>query len=70
MVLVPRPKLLEARPMTEDERSELSDREAAYLAEERVTPSRWVAADGSNFTHLYKISWSKRYRQGEPISSA
>jgi hypothetical protein len=42
--------------------SALQAEEARYLQEERQTPARWTAANGEEFTHLYKI-WSRRVSQ-------
>ncbi|RMG89597.1 MAG: hypothetical protein D6706_21055 [Chloroflexi bacterium] len=62
VVIIPRQEQLTAQPMTETELETLRAQEAAYLAEEQETPTRWTAASGDSFTHLYKI-WSGRHRQ-------
>lgn len=62
VVVIPRPEKAEAQPMGQAELAALQAREAEYLAEEQTTSSRWTAASGDSFTHLYKI-WSKKRRQ-------
>jgi len=61
VVVIPRPEQLEARPFTADELAEINQRQQQYLDEEKTTPSRWTAASGDQFTHLYK-QWSARFR--------
>ena len=63
VVVVPRPEALTAEPMSTAELEEIEQRRTAYLEEEKTTSSRWTAATGDTFTHLYK-EWSKRYRSG------
>jgi hypothetical protein len=62
LVLVPQKANLEARPLDPAELAELQAAESRYLDEEQRTPSRWTAASGDEFTHLYRI-WSARHRQ-------
>ncbi len=64
VVVVPRHEPLTAEPMSTAELEVIEQRRTAYLEEEKTTPSRWTAATGDTFTHLYK-EWSKRYRSGE-----
>ncbi|MCI0393955.1 MAG: hypothetical protein L0332_08400 [Chloroflexi bacterium] len=64
VVPIPGQEAYELQQMTESELESVIEREEAYVAEERVTPTRWVSAEGFEFTHLYK-NWSRRYRQGE-----
>jgi hypothetical protein len=66
VVVVPRPEQLTAEPLTAAELEEIAQRRAVYLQEEQTTPTRWQAATGDTFTHLYK-EWSKRYRRGEEL---
>lgn len=61
VVVVPRHEQLEARPFTADELAEINQRQQQYLDEEKTTSSRWTAASGDQFTHLYK-QWSARFR--------
>jgi hypothetical protein len=49
--------------LSADEIAALEAEEGRYLREERMTPTRWAAANGEEFTHLYKI-WSRREGQG------
>lgn len=62
VVMVPRHDGLAAEPLTGDELAAYQAEEAAYLAEEATTPTRWQAASGDWFTHLYKL-WSQRFRK-------
>ena len=61
VVVIPRHEGLEAQPLTDAELAVVQEQEAAYLAEEKSTPTRWTAASGDSFTHLYK-TWANRYR--------
>lgn len=61
-VLIPRHESLQAQSLTGEELAALQQREADYRAEEQTTPTRWTAATGDSFTHLYKV-WS-RVRRG------
>ncbi|MGH2537593.1 MAG: hypothetical protein ACRDHL_09390 [Candidatus Promineifilaceae bacterium] len=54
-----------SRALAAAEQEALNAREAAYLAAEQATPSRWQAANGETFTHLYK-EWSARLRRLRP----
>lgn len=65
VVLVPRHEGLDATQLDEPEAEEIAAREAAYVAEEATTPTRWQAASGDWFSHLYK-EWSRRIRKGMP----
>jgi hypothetical protein len=58
-VLIPRPESGQARPLEGEELVIVRQREAAYRAEEQMTPTRWTAATGDSFTHLYRV-WSRR----------
>jgi hypothetical protein len=62
VVVMPRQEQMEIRPLDPTEQAALAQREAAYVAEEATTPSRWVDNHGNIFTHLYK-QWSSSYRQ-------
>ena len=62
VIVVPRHETFEATPMSTEEIEEVERSQAAYLEEELTTPTRWFAATGNPFTHVYKIR-SKRYRQ-------
>lgn len=66
VVVVPRIEGVTAEPMTAEELEEIEQRRQSYLEEEKTTPTRWQAATGDTFTHLYK-EWSKRYRKGEEL---
>ncbi|MCB8946275.1 MAG: hypothetical protein H6658_21220 [Ardenticatenaceae bacterium] len=61
VVVIPRHEQMDIRPLTETEQTALAQREATYLAEEAVSPSRWVDEAGNSFTHLYK-QWSAKFR--------
>ena len=62
VVVIPRHEQLEIKPLNEDEQTILTQREAAYVAEEGETATRWLDDAGHTFTHLYK-QWSSQYRQ-------
>ena len=55
---VPAHDRLALAPLSADEQAELDAARAAYLEEEARTSSRWYAAGGDSFTHLYK-QWSR-----------
>jgi len=61
-VIVPRHDGLTAAPLAGDELAALQAERETYLAEEATTPSRWQAAGGQTFTHLYR-QWSARFRR-------
>jgi hypothetical protein len=61
VLVIPRQEGLEARSFTTDELANLHQHEQQYLAEEQTTDSRWTAASGDEFTHLYR-QWSTRHR--------
>lgn len=63
VVLVPRPAE-PARPLAGAELAALHERAANYRAEEQTTATRWTAATGDSFTHLYRV-WSRRARSEE-----
>ncbi len=65
VVVIPRHDGLTARPLEGDELEQLLAREQAYLEEEASTDSRWTAATGDSFTHLYR-QWSSRNRRPQP----
>lgn len=54
VVVIPRLETAALRPFTAEEIAESAAAEAAYRAEEQTTPTRWRAANGHEFTHLYK----------------
>jgi hypothetical protein len=56
-----------AQPLAGAELAALRQREAAYRAEEQTTPTRWTAATGDSFTHLYR-TWSRRRKTPEQAS--
>lgn len=62
VVVVPRGDGWQLRPFTPAELADVQAREAAYIAEEQSTPSRWQDASGATFTHLYK-QWSRQQQQ-------
>jgi hypothetical protein len=66
VVVVPRIEGVTAEPMTAEELAETEQRRHDYLEEEKTTPTRWQAATGDTFTHLYK-EWSKRYRKSKDL---
>lgn len=66
VVVIPRHEQIECWPLDEAELAALAVRSSTYLAEEETTSSRWTAASGHTFTHLYK-QWSSHYRQGQKL---
>lgn len=61
VVLIVRPEALKATPLNAEELKAMQERKAAYLEEEKNTPTAWTAVSGRSFTRLYKV-WSVRYR--------
>jgi hypothetical protein len=59
VVVIPRHGLWQARLLAGEELVALREREAAYRKEEETTTTRWTAATGESFTHLYRV-WSRR----------
>jgi hypothetical protein len=53
-----------AGPLDGDELAALRRREVAYRSEEETTATRWTAATGDSFTHLYRV-WSRRAKSEE-----
>lgn len=68
VLVIPRPEQLDIRPLDEAEQAILAEREAAYLAEEATSPTRWQDDAGHTFTHLYK-QWSAQYRHDNKFTS-
>lgn len=62
VVVAPYQSSLSAEPLDAAALAELDDELARYLAEEQTTDSRWTAAGGTQFTHLYR-QWSARRRR-------
>ncbi|MCA9938771.1 MAG: hypothetical protein KC418_09020 [Anaerolineales bacterium] len=61
VVVIPRQDNLTAQPLSAAEMEDLAQVEQQYLAEAEDTASRWTAANGAQFTHLYRI-WSALHR--------
>ncbi|MCB0036454.1 MAG: hypothetical protein KDE51_20620 [Anaerolineales bacterium] len=64
VVVIPRHEGFKAEALDAAELETLAEQEKRYKEEEKTTPTRWQAATGDSFTHLYKV-WSKRFREGE-----
>jgi len=62
VVVIPRQEGQKAEPLSPEELAELREAERRYLKEEKITPTRWRAASGDSFTHLYK-GWAQRFRK-------
>lgn len=63
VVVVPRMEGQNAEPFSPEEWETIRAEARAYQAEEKSSATRWKAASGDSFTHVYK-EWSRRFRQG------
>lgn len=61
-IVVPRQDTTQAVAMDDAEVEAIMASEAEYLEAQRTTPTRWRAATGDEFTHLYKQR-SREYRR-------
>lgn len=64
IVVIPRQDGLKAEPMSDEELTQLDEREKGYRQTERQPENRWQSASGLEFSHTYRI-WSRRYSHGE-----
>lgn len=62
VVLVPRHDGLQAQPLDDVELAALAEQAAAYDRDEATSPTRWTAAGGATFAHVYK-QWSRRRQE-------
>ncbi|GAB4580970.1 MAG: hypothetical protein Fur0022_37150 [Anaerolineales bacterium] len=62
VVVIPRMEGQKAEPLSAEELEAIREDARRYKEEETTTPTRWKAASGDTFTHLYK-EWSQRYRK-------
>ena len=62
IIVVSRERNRRIEPMNEKDFRDLAQLERKCAEEERVTPTRWISAEGYEFTHLYK-EWSRHHRR-------
>ena len=63
IVVVPRMDSAEITPMSPEEVATIRERETAYREDEATTDSKWAAATGDTFTHVYK-QWARKNKMG------
>lgn len=62
VVVIPRQIGVAATPVDPTELADIQTAAEAYVTAEARSPSRWTAAGGDTFTHLYK-QWSQQWAQ-------
>lgn len=62
VIVVPRQEGQKAEPLSTQELEAMREEARQYGEEEKRTGTRWKAASGDSFTHLYK-EWAQRYRK-------
>jgi len=62
VIVIPRQEGQKAEPLSPEELAALREEARQYREEEKITRSRWRAASGDSFTHIYK-EWSQRFRK-------